>query len=69
LSNYGRTLAGMCRFCASFGTLRIGECAVCGQSVCDKCGDVHHVRGEKRVIHHDCLAHEDSPFKMIKFVK
>ena len=69
MPEYGRALGGMCRHCAAFGTVRIGECPVCHEAVCDKCGEIHHVRGTKEAIHHECRAHEDAPFKMIKFVK
>jgi hypothetical protein len=69
VSDYGRALGGMCRHCAAFGVVRLGVCPVCGEAVCEKCGDTHHVRGEKEVIHQACLSHDDSPFKMIRFVK
>lgn len=61
----------MCRHCGAENPHRLGLCHVCGLSVCDKCGDIQHVKGEKRVIHHRCL-HEDDEgggFTMIKFVK
>jgi hypothetical protein len=57
-----------CMFCGAHAH-RIGACAVCGRTVCERCGNVQHVRGEKRVTHNKCLAKDDGGFQMIKFVK
>lgn len=59
----------MCRHCGATDAERIGHCSVCGLSVCEKCGNVQHARGEKRVTHNTCLKHDDDGFSMIKFVK
>jgi hypothetical protein len=47
---------------------RLGHCSVCGFSVCTKCGNVQHARGEKRVTHDTCLKDDGGGFSMIKFV-
>ena len=65
----GIGLERMCRHCGAVDTLRLGHCSVCGMVVCDRCGNVQHVRGEKRVTHNSCLKEDDSGFSMIKFVK
>ncbi|HEX9094272.1 MAG TPA: hypothetical protein VF902_09850 [Coriobacteriia bacterium] len=63
------SLERMCRHCGAVDTRRIGYCSVCGMAVCEKCGNLQHVRGEKRATHNACLKEDDSGFSMIKFVK
>jgi hypothetical protein len=63
-------IEGMCRHCGAVAAPHLGRCAVCGFDVCAKCGNVQHVRGDKRVTHDTCLKDDDeSGFSMIKFVK
>ena len=62
-------LKRMCRHCASLDAAKLGTCVVCGLSVCEKCGNVQHTRGERRVIHDSCLRDDEDGFQMIKFVK
>lgn len=69
VANYDLGLRALCRHCSSLNATRLGDCPVCGETVCDQCGDVYHVGGEKKSIHFECRAHEESPFRMIKFVK
>lgn len=62
-------LSRLCRHCGALDTKKLGECVVCGMAVCEKCGNIQHGGGERRVIHDACLTHEDAGFTMIKFVK
>jgi len=48
---------------------RLGHCSVCGLAVCEKCGNIQHVKGEKQVIHNECLHRSGDSFSMIKFIK
>lgn len=59
----------MCHTCGAFDTRRLGPCVVCTGPVCEKCGNVQHIKGEHRVVHNSCLDKEDHGFTMIKFVK
>ncbi len=59
-------------FCPHCGTpfaRRLGACTVCGLSVCERCGDFQHIKGEKKLVHNECLRDIDGHFSMIKFVK
>jgi hypothetical protein len=62
-------IEGMCRHCGAVGAALLGRCSVCGFDVCVRCGNVQHVRGEKRVTHDTCLKDDEGGFSMIKFVK
>jgi hypothetical protein len=62
-------LSRMCRHCGALDRSKLGQCEVCGMAVCDKCGNVQHTRGERRVIHDACLIEASDGFSMIKFVK
>lgn len=62
-------LENICRHCGAVDPRRLGLCSACGLSVCDKCGDIQHVRGEKNVIHNACLKEDGGGFTMIKFVR
>jgi len=62
-------LRRFCPHCGAVGTARIGHCSVCGLAVCEKCGNIQHVKGEKQVIHNECLHRSGDSFSMIKFVK
>jgi hypothetical protein len=62
-------LERMCRYCGAVDSRRLGQCSVCGCSVCDRCGNVQHARGEKNATHNACLAQDGGGFSMIKFVK
>jgi hypothetical protein len=59
----------MCRHCGAFDVQRLGQCVVCGLAVCEKCGNVQHTHGERRVIHDACLSDDEDGFTMIRFVK
>jgi len=61
-------MSRMCRHCGAVDRPKLGQCVVCGMSVCDKCGNVQHTRGERRVIHDSCLREDEGGFSMIKFV-
>jgi len=62
-------LSRLCRHCGAVDAPKLGQCTVCGMAVCDRCGNVQHVHGERRVIHDACLSESDHGFTMIKFVK
>jgi hypothetical protein len=62
-------IEGMCKHCGAVGSPILGRCSVCGFDVCVRCGNIQHVRGEKRVTHDTCLKHDEDGFSMIKFVK
>jgi len=62
-------LSRMCRHCGAIDRPKLGQCSVCDMAVCDKCGNVQHSHGERRVIHDACLKNADDGFSMIKFVK
>jgi hypothetical protein len=59
----------ICGHCCAVGVVRLGTCSVCGFTVCRKCGNVQHIRGEKRVTHDTCLKDDEGGFSMIKFVR
>jgi len=61
-------IENMCMHCGAMDGSRLGHCSVCGFSVCTKCGNVQHARGEKRVTHDTCLKDDGGGFSMIKFV-
>lgn len=63
---------GMPRFCAhcgAIGAARLGPCDVCGMAVCERCGNVQHTGGERKIVHNSCLDKSGDSFSMIKFVK
>jgi hypothetical protein len=62
-------VAKFCPHCGAFGAPRLGSCSVCRLSVCEKCGNVQHIKGERTVIHNECLRESGDSFSMIKFVK
>ena len=62
-------LARFCRHCGAADAHKLGQCAVCGLAVCERCGNVQHGRGERKVIHDDCLAEDGAGFTMIRLVK
>ena len=62
-------LSRLCRHCGAVDAPKLGQCTVCDLAVCDRCGNVQHVHGERRVIHNACLADGDHCFTMIRFVK
>jgi hypothetical protein len=62
-------LSRLCRHCGAIDARSLGPCAVCDLAVCEKCGNVQHTSGQRRVVHDSCLASDDSVFTMIRFVK
>lgn len=62
-------MSRMCRHCGAIDAPKLGQCVVCDLAVCEKCGNVQHTHGERRVIHDACLKEDDSGFTMIKFVR
>lgn len=59
-----------CGHCGAIGEPRLGYCDICGAPVCARCGNIQHVRGERKVAHDQCLREsEDAGFSMIRFVK
>lgn len=59
----------MCPHCGSTDTRRLGTCSVCNRVVCEHCGNVQIVAGERRPTHRECLRKDGGAFKMIKFVR
>jgi hypothetical protein len=64
-----RELDRMCRHCGAPDARKLGFCSVCELAVCDHCGNVQYVRGERRIVHNACLRNDENSFSMIKFVK
>ena len=62
-------LSRLCRHCGAVDTAKLGQCVVCDMAVCEKCGNIQHTGGQRRVIHDACLSGDDAGFTMIKFVK
>jgi len=62
-------LSRLCRHCGAVDSPKLGQCSVCGMAVCERCGNVQHGHGERRVIHDACLAEDGAGFTMIRFVK
>lgn len=60
---------GMCPHCGEKDGRRLGGCAVCHRTVCERCGNVSFVGGERRVTHAECLRRDEGAFKMIRFVR
>jgi hypothetical protein len=58
-----------CAHCGAVDSHKFGTCTVCYLPVCERCGNIQHVQGERRPIHNSCLAEGDHGFTMIKFVK
>jgi hypothetical protein len=69
MADAGPELSRLCRHCAAVDSLRLGQCVVCGLAVCEKCGNIQHTAGTRRVIHDECLTQDEGGFTMIKFVK
>lgn len=65
----GTAFGGICPHCGANDTRRLGACSVCERSVCEHCGNIQIVGGERRVTHSDCLRRDEDAFKMIKFVR
>ncbi|MDZ4170106.1 MAG: hypothetical protein U1E26_10730 [Coriobacteriia bacterium] len=61
--------AHLCPHCGAIDSRRLGDCSVCHKLVCERCGNIQFIGGERRVTHHECLKKEDTGFTMIKFVK
>ena len=49
--------------------MRFGPCNVCEGTVCEKCGNVQYIKGERQIVHDECLGKTADSFSMIKFVK
>jgi transposase-like protein len=64
-----RILSKVCPHCGSTDTRRLGSCSVCCRPVCEHCGSVQFIGGERKPIHRECLKKADGQFKMIKFVQ
>jgi hypothetical protein len=63
-------LSRLCRHCGAVDAPKLGACVVCELAVCERCGNVQHTHGERRVIHDECLSKDgESGFTMIKFVR
>lgn len=58
-----------CPHCGAHHAVRLGECGVCKTTVCDHCGNVQYIRGERQIVHDACLEQASGSFSMIKFVK
>lgn len=62
-------LSRLCRHCGAVDSAKLGQCVVCDLAVCEKCGNIQHTGGQRRVIHDSCLHKDEAGFTMIKFVK
>jgi hypothetical protein len=69
VSSVGGVSKKFCHHCGAFGKPRIGACKVCGLSVCEQCGNIQYIQGEREIIHNACLGKSGESFSMIKFVK
>ncbi len=69
MSDRPAELSRLCRHCGALDSRRLGQCVVCDMAVCEKCGNVQHTHGERRVIHDACLSKDEGAFTMIKFVR
>ena len=58
-----------CPHCGAVGSTRLGKCHVCKLTVCEKCGNIQHSKGETQIVHDECLHKGDGSFSMIKIVK
>lgn len=58
-----------CLYCGAPEAVRIGECSVCKDPVCVKCGNIQHIQGKCCPIHDKCLSESSDSFSMIKFIK
>lgn len=58
----------VCPYCGSTQVRRLGYCNVCDRLVCERCGNMHIVGGERRVTHSECTRKDGDSFSMIKFV-
>lgn len=65
----GSPLSRLCPHCGATNTIRFGECNVCAGTVCEKCGNVQYIKGERKIVHDECLDKTADSFSMIKFVK
>lgn len=62
-------LSRLCRHCGAVDSRKLGQCTVCGLAVCERCGNVQHGQGERKIIHDSCLTEDGAGFKMIRFIK
>jgi translation initiation factor 2 beta subunit (eIF-2beta)/eIF-5 len=69
MSSGAPDLDRICTHCGAVDSHKLGQCTVCYMSVCERCGNIQHIHGERRPIHNSCLAEGDHGFTMIKFVK
>jgi hypothetical protein len=69
MADGGPELSRLCRHCGALDTLRLGQCVICDMAVCEKCGNIQHSGGRRRVIHDRCLDQDENAFTMIRFVK
>lgn len=67
MSEKVRTMV-VCPHCGAKDVRRLGFCNVCDKTVCERCGNVNYVGGERRVIHLECQRKDADSFSMIKFV-
>jgi len=58
----------MCPHCGATEVRRLGGCSVCDKTVCEHCGNVHIVQGERKATHAECLHRDMESFSMIRFV-
>ena len=65
----GSPLSRLCPHCGASDVLRFGECHICMGTVCEKCGNVQYIKGERKIVHDECLGRAADSFSMIKFVK
>jgi hypothetical protein len=69
MSDRSVDISRLCRHCGALDARKLGQCVVCDMAVCERCGNVQHTHGERRVIHDECLSKDENAFTMIRFVK
>ena len=63
------SLPRFCPHCGAVEAVRLGSCHICKLAACEKCGNIQHAKGEKQIVHNECLKDSGDSFSMIKFVK
>ena len=61
-------ITSFCPHCGATKSPRMGRCKVCGLSVCENCGNIQHSRGEREVVHDECLKGSNDSFSMINIL-
>lgn len=64
----------LCRYCGAERLRYLGDCAICGEAVCESCGNLQDSQTRGRVaMHNSCMQSSpeeaSSAFSFIKFIK